>query len=464
MATLLSQFLGAGWSQLEKALGPTEAAALMDRVLSPVLVEAAFQRMPALAYLPIVPNAQGTPYRFARRTAMAAALPEGSSARAPVAGNNSTYTQVNIPTKIIRSWGSFDHFVDETSDNYDVARSEVLGGAGSCAEQLCGQIFWGDVVASEYMFDGFDATQGVNVLDANAAIDTDTMDSLIDTSLDAEGTEGAQRFFFMSSHLRSGLGDDINEVVLTNYDQYPFLRAGRTLSHYRDIPIVPVSFTRPRATAGAIATAADLGYGLLADGTYHVRVAPVTRYGEQTASGASAVTITGGGGAGAIVIDLPAPFVHANINSPLGSALYWKVYVGDAADNCRLRAVFPALTYDGNGTPNGFATQVTYDGTNSARRGAVGTATAGEEDLPLLAPGGIEDEVIMLVCADAAQGCEIPVSGYKDGANLGYYDLLRLERLAKVRDAEDFFVKTYAALAVKWAATHSIARRVRRGV
>ena len=128
---------------------------------------------------------------------------------------------------------------------------------------------------------------------------------------------------------------------------------------------------------------------------------------------------------------------------------------------CKLRATINALTYDGNGTPTGYATTYTYTGANTARGGALGTAVTGAEDLPLTGTVAVPDETMFLVCTDPQVGCEIPCTGYPEDTNIDYYSLLSMSKLGASRDATDFFVKTYAALADRWGATHVEARRVR---
>jgi len=451
--------------QFDKALTPTTGAALIDDVVSPVISEEAFKNMAALQYAPITPNLQGDPFKFAVRSAMASAYPEGSSATPQTSGDNSTYAETSKEVKIVRSWGEFDNFVGSVS-KANIARNEVLGCARSVGEQVCGQTFWGDELANEYSFDGFDPHTDLYVADGGAAAATTDM---IDTMISAtkqNGSQGLPRMLFMSPFLKMALSQYAirtykHDLAIQNVS-YPRGDGGLQLAHWQGIPILEVDFTRPQAKASTTSATTTLYGGSIADGTYYVRVAPVTRYGEQLASDAVAVVISGGGGAAVITITLPAPFSHANINGAYGEAIYWKLYIGTAADNTPLVVTTNALSYDGNGTPTGYVQTVIYTGANTARRGAVGTATAGSEDQPLGGTLGVNpDEAVFLLLQDKNLGYEIPCSRYDDGTDIGYYDLLGFKRLAETKDASNFFVKSYVLNAIKWGATHAIGRRMR---
>jgi len=462
MNTMLAKAL---CGQFSKALTPTTGAALIDAHISPIISEEAWKNMAALQYAPITPNLQGHPFEFDLRSAMASAYPEGSSATPQTSGDNSTYVETSKNVKIVRSWGEFDNFVDSMS-KYNTARNEVLGCARSVGEQVCGQTFWGDEEANSYCFDGFDPHTGLYTLDGGGVKATcDMLDTMI-AATKQNGSQGLPRMFFMSSFLKKA----ITQHCLRTYQQqldvqnvaYPRGNGGLDLREWDGVPILEVDFTRPQKQAGSTSAAAQLYGGALDDGTYYVRVAPVTRYGEQMASDAVAVVVAGGGGAAAIVITLPAPFSHPNINGAYGEAIYWKVYIGTAAGNTPLRTTTNGLTYDGNGTPNGYVQTYTYAGTNTARRGAVGTAVSGNEDQPL---GGTlnedPDECAFLLLQDKDIGYEIPCSRYDDGTDIGYHDLLGFKRLAETKDATNFFVKSYVLNAVKWGAVHAIGRRMR---
>ena len=450
---------------LSKALTPTTGAALIDAVISPVISEEAFKNMAALQYCPITPNLQGSPFEFDLRSAMASAYPEGSSATPQTSGDNSTYTETSIDVKIIRSWGEFDNFVDSVS-KYNTARNEVLGSARSVGEQACGQTWWGDATANSYTFDGFDPHVDLYTLDGGAvAATTDMIDTMI-AATKQNGSQGLPRMLFMSPFMKMALSQYSirtykHDLAIQNVS-YPRGDGGLQLAHWQGVPILEVDFTRPQGKAGTTSGAAQLYGGTLADDTYYVRVAPVTRYGEQMASDAVAVVVAGGGGAAALVITLPAPFSHDNINGAFGEAIYWKIYAGTSAIDTPLVVTTNALTYDGNGTPNGYVQSYTYAGTNTARRGAVGTATAGNEDQPL---GGTldvnPDEAVFLCLLDKNIGFELPCSRYDDGTDIGYYDLLGFKRLAETKDATNFFVKSYMLNAIKWGAVHAIGRRMR---
>jgi hypothetical protein len=453
---------------LAKSLNPTNASTLQHDDWSPILTEAAFRDMQALQYLPILPNRQGTPYKFNKRIAMPSAYPEGSSALAQTAGNNSSYTEKSTDIKIIRSYGSYDKFLGATARQLDISKSEVLGAAKSVGEELCGEVFWGDQAGNTYTVDGFDAATDVNRKDFAAAKATcDLLDGMKSLSM-RSGTRGAARMYFMSDYLRDAVSQHCVRTYQHRLDManvnYPRADGGLTLAHWQGIPILPCEFTRPSAQTGALTATPQTYGGTMADGAYYVTVAAVTRYGEQLAATPVLATISGGGGLGSIDIVLPAPFSHANVNGPWGEALYWKIYVSAAAGlstNCRLRATTNALTYDSAGTPTGYVTAYTYTGANTARGGAVGTAASGAEDLPLTGTLAVPDETIFLVCIDPAVGCEIPCTGYPEDTQIDYYSLLAMSKLGALRDATDFFVKTYAGLAVKYGATHVEARRVR---
>ncbi|HUU35703.1 MAG TPA: hypothetical protein VMW48_16670, partial [Vicinamibacterales bacterium] len=371
---------------LAKALTPTNASTLQHDDWSPILTETAFRDQQALMYLPIVPNRQGTPYKFNRRTAMPGAYPEGSSAVPQTVGNNSSYDEVSVDIKIIRSYGVYDKFLGATARQLDVSKSEVLGAAKSVGEELCGEVFWGDTTANAYEFDGFDAHTAVNRVDfAQAKATCDLMDQMKSLSMQ-QGTRGSLRMYFMSDFLR----DAVSQHCIRTYKHdmpvqqiaYPRGAGGLTLDQWQGIPILPVSFTRPLASSGAITVTGQAYGGTIADGVYYVTAAAVTRYGEQLAATPVLATISGGGGAGSIDIVLPGPFSHGNINGAWGEALYWKIYVSaasGASTACTLRVTTNALTYSAAGSPTAAVTAYTYTGANTARGGAVGTATAGLE-------------------------------------------------------------------------------------
>lgn len=444
-----------------------EGGAITERDLNPILTEAALQRMPLLRFMNIR-RVKGNPYKFYRRDAFPAAHPEGPGAAA--LQTNSNYTAVEKNLKIIRSWGGVEDFVQATvDDGRDPTTMEMIGHLHACVYELVGTAYWGDALANTYQFDGFDADTGIFRLDGGAnALALKDMDDLIDGCM-VPGTEDHPRLLVMSQQMISQLGrlersytGGNAQVTPPTVIAFPGIAGGVRMRTYRDIPIYPAGLTRPRAEAASISIAQGTA-GTLADATYYVKVAPVTRFGEQGYASGS-VVITGGSNLASINITVAA-FTHANSQYPYSDALYWKLYVSTVSGSEILVKTQNAITYS-SGSPASAATTLNYAGTATARGGASGTATSGAEDQAPRYSATTPDEAIFLLDVEPDDGSELVATAYNSptgpgGQPLDEYDLFTLKRLGDTKDQVDFLVRCYACLGVKRGAAHGVLRRVR---
>jgi hypothetical protein len=181
-----------------------------------------------------------------------------------------------------------------------------------------------------------------------------------------------------------------------------------------------------------------------------------------------------------------ADTITVTITTPNTSAFHYKVYIGNTASGAsgseKLKVIIPAQLYDVNGTPADRTTSFTLstnpatanptvsqiNGTNAGSTAGGGgvvpilantVPTGMQNDLPLVATGGVNPEVVFFWDLDEIQG--LGKFAYTNAAGSRFNGLVTLEPLAKTDDNLPFMVKTYGTMIDSWEATSFLNRGLR---
>lgn len=398
----------------------------------------------------------------------------GENATTPV--TQSTTERASVVAKVIRRKGAVTNFLLDSSRKFiNTAAWEMENHLQAHVFDLIYYILYGNAhikslynsvfgQAATYEFSGLDKFISTNrtneALGGVVPTNLSFLDSMIDSS-NRKGGARHRRAFGMSPEMLSKVSQ-----LLTNVRLNQGLTAGGLtqvnigggwrLNAYRDIPIIETTATRPTEKMNATITLADVvSGGSLSDGTYYVRIAPITYEGEQEASDEQSVVVNGGGSAQSIRISLNR---HHQTNS-VNSALAYKVYFGTVSGTTYLNTIISAYQYDSSGTP----TDDMLVGTNY---GYIISATPGTDvpshmqtDVPLQATGGVRPEVVYLWDLDPIQGLgKVP---YVNTAGDQFNGLVTTKQLAEVDDYIQFLVKSYCALADSFEGTSAWHRGLR---
>ncbi len=422
--------------ELTLALDSSTGSALIPQSLEPILVELVKKLSPLTAGMRIT-QANGKTHEFSQRTALPAAYFEGEKAETPT--SNSSYNRDNVQLKIVRAKGGVTGFQQAASKAFTNSYTrELAGAAQSLAYSIEYGILWGNAVADQYQYSGVDKLLTTNRTDVNAVVQLSHLDNMIDAILAAGKPDVSNLVFVVSPKMRSKISTLQTEARI-DVEKVTFA-GGLQMESYRGVPLLVSSYCRPTSTMGTIVVGNSGTAGSLVGGqTYRWRVAAVTAYGEQWCS--AEVTHTVGG---------PNTSVDITFTAVTGALLY-KVYrtlAAGAADSEVYVKSVAARTYDGNGTVTGVITSIN-DGTAD---GSVGT------DRPLSASGA-GDEVIFLIDQDGENSMEIVSLLNEQGEKVD--NLIQMLALARTKDAEEFLLTSYQALAYKGDIFNAYSRRLR---
>lgn len=463
---------GEGKSLIRKALDSAAAVgqALVPEKLEKVITNTLVRLSPELAMVePEFDNQKF--HEFNRLTALpniGGAIGEGATTPT----RNSTYARATVQMKVIRRKGAVTNFLQDASAKYiDASATEMENHLLAHSHDMCNYMVWGNADANPFEYSGLDTfvtTNRIREVAAGVAIASlSTLDEMIDRNLDRQGN-GHRKAFMMSNRMLSRISQlltnvRLNQGVIGSGLTQVDVNGGWRLAAYRDIPIIATSSMRPTSTMGVVATATAAVGGTIPDDEYFVRVAAVTKDGEQTAS-AEVSQVTAGGGTSTLTLSWAA-------NT---EAYRYKIYVGLVAGTTPLRHVIPGFTYDANGTPtvsttytvngktvtsdaNGNVIQVVFT-TNPSTAGAE-VPTVLQADVPLVGAGGVPAETIALWDLDKYQG--LGKLAYTNTGGSKFNGLATVEPLARTDDDLPFLVKSYAALVPAFEATSVIHRGLR---
>jgi hypothetical protein len=240
---------------------------------------------------------------------------------------------------------------------------------------------------------------------------------------------------------------------------------GHRLETYRGVPIIPSTGMSPietmRPTITYTPTTAG-STGLLADGAYYLRIAPITYEGEQLASASQLATVSGGSGTGKITITLST--YHKDANG-FANVYAYKIYctaLNGAAGTETLKKVVSAFNYSADGTmsdtpTNGLAgTEISF----TTITPGLDVPTAMQNDVPLQATGGVNPENIFLIDVEPLQGLGKMVYTNLSGSLFG--GLVTVVDLAKVDAYYQMLISSSCVLTPSFEATSVQARNLRR--
>ena len=334
----------------------------------------------------------------------------------------------------------------------------------------------GNATSNTYEYSGFDTfidtNRIVNGTGGVALTSLSQLDDLIDRNLELQGSEH-NKAFFMSAGMLSRCSQ-IESTIRKNMDigqggkmSVMDKPGGWRLNAYRDIPIIVSGQCKPKATGPTLTpTNAQSGGTILDSTTRYIRLAGVTKDGEQIA-GAEATCASGASAnTNEIIITWTADI----------TVYRWKVYVGTASGTTYLRHVVPNFTYNSSGTitgsitttiagvktyssnANGNVTSITFlADPNTA--GAEITSTTALTDIPLDTVGGIVPENIWLIDLDEYQGMgRMP---YSTMGGSQFNGLVSFEFLAKTDSDLPFLYQCYTAVCPSYEATSCLLRGVR---
>jgi len=432
--------------------GTTSGGPLIEQHYESVITNAAIRLNPYLA----VPEYEYAPqkfHRFTRRTA----LPSPGSGMGELAyapDRSATRQEVIKTLKTLQRRGGVSGFARAaTKKNYDAERVELDDQIEAMANDIAIYYLYGNADADAYTFDGLDKFISTNR--NNAAVggvvptDMSILDNMIDQSR-SKKSQGHRVVFSMSPFLLrkfSSLWTNVRDQrpAVRDNTEMIYIDGGYRLRTYDGYPIIEGSQTRPTEQMGAVVYSDAGAGGAIPDDERFFRVAHITWDGEQIASAEVSGT--------SVNADTITLTWAANTN-----AMYYKIYASDSTGAEKLVKVISGFTYDGNGTPTGNVTSVTFT-SEPLTPDANSVPTHMQNDVPLSYTGGIAPEIIHLWDLDKYQGLGKIAHSNDLGTELEGF--LGIEKLGRTRNATDFLLFTYMAMIDSYEATSAMYRGVR---
>jgi len=450
----LNKFMDQNQDLISKALTTASGVggALIPENLEKIITDTVIRLSPELALLEA--NAEkisGKTHEFNRKTknptrggAMGESATTGTS--------NSKTTRHTVELKIVRRKGKVTNFLNDTSEEYiDAAAYEIENHIQSHVSDLIYYMLYGNALGNTWEFTGLDnmiLTNRNNQAEGGAVpTSLSVLDSMISKS-NRKGGAKHRRVFGMTPEMLDKFSSLLTNVRLNQGVGGDGLTqvevgGGWRLNAYRDIPIIETTACGPIEKLTSTLTVTDVDGitgGALSDGTYYIRVAPMTYEGEQEASDEETVVVNGGTATQSIRINLDAVHTTDGEDSPLA----YKIYASDTSGDTKLVRYYSAFTYDSEGAvtgDNGTGTDYLY--VHSMTAGSE-IATGLQNDRPLVATGGVRPEVIYLWDLDPIQGLgKLP---YTNRGGSAFGGLVTTKDLAETDDFISFLIKSYTAL------------------
>lgn len=474
---LIRQFnrlAGENKSLIQKALSSASGVgeALVPQHLEQVITNALPRLSPTLAM--VEPKFDNQKYHEFNRLVTLPGVGGAMGEGATTPTYQPAFQRTGVYLKVVRRKGATTDFLQDASKkNIDAAATNIEANMLAHVYDLENYILYGNALSNPYEFSGLDTFISTNRINKAVGGEVPTslkiLDDLIDTNLDYQGI-AHKKCIYMSPYMLSKFSQLLTNVRLNQGLQGQMsqvdIPGGWRLNAYRDIPIVVSSACRPKSTMGTVTPADVTDGGTIADsGTWYVRVAAITRDGEQLAS-AEATCTTGTGG------DTDKHAISLTF-TPIAGAYRYKVYAGTVSGTLKLVRVVPAFAYDSNGTIAASTTNVIGTGASvtSNSSGVVNVITllttpstadsaivpsGMQDDVPLTGTLANPPETIFFWDLDEYQGMgRLP---YTNEGGSRFNGLVTFEDLAKTDDFLPFMLKSYCALADSFEKTSSIIR------
>ena len=439
-------------SELRKALTASSASgtALIPEDLEPLIRANLLAMSPLTRMVPVV-RADGNVHTVVRRTAHnSSAWFQGEMT--PAAYSQSTYARRTAEVKILRTHGQASDFMVSAARSFtDVVADEIESATEGLADLFEFSTIWGVAddlstrafTGDAYQYSGayawlLEDAAATNIVDVDGTVTLTHLDNLIDQVMKYRNLRDMQYMFLMSNGMRSKISG-LQTLIRRAVTSIEFA-GGFVMETYRDVPILPTSFTEPSDTALALTSATATGSGggfALGTGVYRYKIASISLYGEQESGAMQSDTLTNG------THDYAALAWTADANAKLYAIYRTLLDEGDDDDNYDLIDVIAAKTYDGAGTVSGNVTS--YNDT-----GLTGIAT--------VHPLGSGEETIFLLGLGQRQGVSRPVLAPSLGEPVD--SLVSYVPLVETTDSVQFRLKGYHTLQVPWGQLQGAIRRV----
>lgn len=424
-------------TELDLALDSSAGAPLIPEDLEPTLVDLVLRLNPILA-MHEIRQASGKTHEFNRITGIGTARFEGENAT--TAASDSTYARAGVQLKVLRKRGGVSGFQQASAKKFiDSYKTELMNATRAMAHLNEFAILWADD-ADAFQYDGYDANLSTNVFEQAGVVTLAGLDNLID-SVRTQGLPPREPLYFVMSPKMLSAVSALQTRVQIPIDEVE-IEGGFRFKTYRGLPIVESSFTTPVGKMTAVTVADLAGVGALdVAAAYRYRVSAVTLEGESEASDETLFTLGGG-------------ITRSTVSwTAFPGALLYKIYRsegGGASGTVQYLTTIAAITYNGSGEPTGDVTSFADSLADSTRNAA---------RTPMVSVGSVREETIFLIDKNPELGAYI--AGLKNEAGENVENLIQFLRLARVRDAEEFLLVSYQALAVRGERYHALLRRVR---
>ena len=433
--------------ELRKALDTSTTSggnALLPYDLDPVLNEELLKLQPLVELIPVA-QAEGKTHEYTLRTSHPLGWFEGESTGPNY--KNSTYARKSTMLKIQRIWGSVTGFAQVMDEAFvDALTTELEGsleGMGNllefgamfaCSDEVG---FTGDAYQYSGIFPRIAAYAPGNVIDGGGVkVTLATMDKALAKVGGYRQSRNDPKMWLMGLEMKQ-LVDGLQSRVQIPLTSTTLNDGQIIMDNYAKAPIFETDMLVPDPTGGSPSiTAVAAAGGALAAGTYTYRIASVTMFGEQVASGASAN----------VVADATNKTANISFTADQNAKLYY-IFRKVGAGDFQLVDIVPAVTYDGNGLATGFRNS--YADTGAKTPVAVKPLEIGEQQIVLINRNPDRGVAFMGKVDDM---------GRQVGKIMTYVDL------ARVKDSFDYMLKSYLGFRIKYANTAaSIIRHVKIG-
>ena len=375
---------------------------------------------------------------------------------------SSATDRVEVEMKKFKRKGQVSDFLQETAADYiDSLAFETENQIQAFAYDLQICLVYGNPIADEYTYGGLDyfiATHRENLATASQ-VQTSllVLDRMITKNTRLQGASH-RKAFLISPELLSQLSSLWTVVRDTRGAKREgtagvLVDGGYVLETYRHVPFIETTSTRPTYQEGtstehmgAIALGSTGTGSVLGAGTYHIRVAPINRDGEQIASTA-----------GSNIVITNQDQIQITFTA-VPNTYYYKVYLSSTGSGDEvLVSVRSAFTYDANGTQTGVVSQINLDQVTPDTSAPVHM----QSDIPLDRDGtsGEPMEILILWDLDEVQG--LGRYRYTNSGGSQLENLIGVELLSRVDDRTDFLMKHYGALANSLEKTSYMVRGIR---
>jgi hypothetical protein len=424
----------------------------------------------SLLYLKKIQSNQHKYNRYTALPGIGGAM--GESGSTPV--GQSTYVRKTLDLKEIRRKGRVTDFLADASEEViDAVAIEMQNNLLAHVHDIINYSIWGNEYANTYEFSGLDFYIGeltttnhynrkIKAQYGETPVSIKDLDDMIDYSNRRGGNKHA-RAFLMSPELASLYSRLITNIrdnrTITDKMSQIDINGGWRLWAYRDIPIVETSSTTPMRQLGTVTpTVSGSGSGLGGAATIYIRVAEVTKNGEELASAEVTQALS------------TADTMTLTWAAPTDSDVYrYKIYMGTAT-NPTLKKIIPGKIYV-SGAVSTDVTTVTFS-TNPNTVDPTVSAPASFAGIVTTVPVHMRDDIayaqdtghgvpetIFLWDLDPIQGMgKVPYTN-KGGSEFG--GLVTSEAMAKTDAWREFLFRSTMGLTPSFEGTSYCIRGMR---